>query len=120
MKSVIRTALALTVAASVGHAARTEAQNVTRLTSQPERVEIVAGESVPLAIRAYGPDGAQVSAPLRIAGARGGIRAARRYRQRPGQRGAFDSLPLFGIRFIAVEQHALRFVRQVHVESAET
>lgn len=50
------------------------AQVVTRLTAEPQAVEVVAGESVPLEIRAFGPDGSPVGAPLRIAGARNGIR----------------------------------------------
>lgn len=49
------------------------AQTIARLESVPERLDITAGQSVPLDIRAYGPDGVPVTAPLRIAGARGGV-----------------------------------------------
>jgi hypothetical protein len=54
--------------------AELEAQVVTRIVAEPSRVEVVAGESVPLTIRAFGPDGVELSTPLRITGARGGIR----------------------------------------------
>ena len=50
------------------------AQTVTRLSAEPATVEVTAGSSVPLSIQAFGPDGQPVAAPLRVAGARGGIR----------------------------------------------
>ncbi len=50
------------------------AQTVTRLASEPDRIEVTAGESVPLVIRAYGLDGAEVATPLRVGGSRDGIR----------------------------------------------
>lgn len=50
------------------------AQTVSRIESDPERVEVVAGQSAALVIRALGPDGRVVEAPLRVGGARGGIR----------------------------------------------
>ena len=50
------------------------AQTVTRLSAQPERVEVVAGESVPLMIRAYRPSGELVDAPLRVGAPRSGVR----------------------------------------------
>jgi hypothetical protein len=52
------------------------AQAVSRLVAEPERVEVIAGESTPLTIQALAADGSPISAPLRIAGARGGIRVA--------------------------------------------
>jgi hypothetical protein len=50
------------------------AQTVTRLASDPERIELTAGASTPIAIRAFGVDGRVVAAPLRVSGARGGVR----------------------------------------------
>ncbi|MDH3270581.1 MAG: Ig-like domain-containing protein [Gemmatimonadota bacterium] len=50
------------------------AQTVTRLVSEPARVEVVAGQSVPLVVRALGPDGRPVAAPLRVGGSRDGVR----------------------------------------------
>lgn len=59
---------------ALGIAVPAHAQTVTRLQSQPERIQLTAGESVPFSVRALGPDGAEVDAPLRIAGARGALR----------------------------------------------
>jgi hypothetical protein len=50
------------------------AQDVARLVSDPERIEVTAGSSVPVAIRAYDAAGRPVAAPLRIAGERNGVR----------------------------------------------
>ncbi len=50
------------------------AQTVSRLEATPNRIELTAGESAPLGIRAYGPDGGPISAPLRVGGARGALR----------------------------------------------
>jgi len=50
------------------------AQTVTRLESIPERIEVHSGESVPLTIRAFGPDGRPVQAELRVSGPRNGLR----------------------------------------------
>lgn len=50
------------------------AQTVVRLTSEPERIEVTAGESVPLVVRAYGADGSLVDAPLRVAAPRAALR----------------------------------------------
>jgi hypothetical protein len=52
------------------------AQAITRLVSEPERIEVTAGSSVPLLVRALDATGRPVSTPLRIAGARGGIEIA--------------------------------------------
>lgn len=59
--------------ASAGDAS---AQAVTRLVAEPAVVEVTVGQTVPIEIRAYGPDGGLVDAPLRIAGARGGLAIA--------------------------------------------
>ena len=66
----------LTVAFLVVAAQPLGAQAVTRLVAEPARVEVTAGASVPLAIRAYGADGRLVAAPLRVGGARNGVRIA--------------------------------------------
>lgn len=50
------------------------AQAVARLVAEPARVEVTAGASVPLVIRAFAADGRQVAAPLRVGGARTGVR----------------------------------------------
>lgn len=52
------------------------AQAVTRLSAEPASIEVTVGQTVPIAIRAYGPDGDLVDVPLRIAGARGGLAIA--------------------------------------------
>jgi hypothetical protein len=50
------------------------AQAVTRLESVPERIEVRAGQSASLVIRALGPDGRPVQAALRVGGPRRGLR----------------------------------------------
>ena len=52
------------------------AQTATRLTAQPERIQIAVGESAEIAVRAYDASGRLVSAPLRIGGPRNGLRVA--------------------------------------------
>ncbi|MDA0327855.1 MAG: hypothetical protein O2958_02405 [Gemmatimonadetes bacterium] len=49
-------------------------QTVTRLVANPGTVEVTAGASVALSIQAFGADGRLIQAPLRVAGARGGVR----------------------------------------------
>jgi len=49
------------------------AQTVTRLSSDPERLELTAGATAPLTIMAFGVGGEAVDAPLRVSGARGGV-----------------------------------------------
>lgn len=61
------------VIAFVGPAAVT-GQAVTRLVANPETVEVIAGGSARFSIQAFGADGRLVQAPLRISGARGGVR----------------------------------------------
>ena len=50
------------------------AQTVTRITAEPERVEVTAGQSTPIEIQAIGPDGQPVDAPLRVGAPREGLR----------------------------------------------
>ena len=45
-------------------------QTVTGIVAEPERVQVTAGQSVPIVVRAIGADGQTVDAPLRIAGPR--------------------------------------------------
>ena len=52
------------------------AQAVTRLVAEPAVIEVTVGQTVSVEIRAYGPDGSLVDAPLRVAGARGGLAIA--------------------------------------------
>lgn len=52
------------------------AQSVTRIVSEPERVEVTAGQSVPIIIRALDSDGQTVETPLRISGPRSGLRVS--------------------------------------------
>lgn len=66
----------LTLALLLAAASPLAAQSVSRIEAQPERVEVMAGQSTPLTIRAIGPDGSVVAAPLRVGGARRGIRVA--------------------------------------------
>lgn len=66
-------AWAFAVASALLPAVELEAQTVTRLEADPVRVEVAAGSSVPLTVRAFGAAGEPVDAPLRIGGARGGI-----------------------------------------------
>ena len=54
----------------------TSAQNVARLASVPEAVEVVAGATAPLSILAFDSTGRRVAAPLRVSGARRGVRVA--------------------------------------------
>jgi len=42
------------------------AQTVVRLEAEPARLSVTAGASIPLVVRAYGPDGQVVDAPLRV------------------------------------------------------
>jgi hypothetical protein len=66
---------AATVASPLVSPARAlSAQGVVRLASEPERLRVTAGESVPLLVRAYGADGELVDAPLRVGGPRGALR----------------------------------------------
>lgn len=65
-----------TLALLLASASPLVAQTVTRIEAEPERVEVMAGQSTPLTIRALGPDGTTVEAPLRVGGARRGIRVA--------------------------------------------
>lgn len=65
MKRLVAFAL-IAVAAQTAIPRAAPAQTVTRLTSDPARIEVTAGGSVPFVIRAYGPDGAEVAAPLRV------------------------------------------------------
>ncbi|MDE3002907.1 MAG: Ig-like domain-containing protein [Gemmatimonadota bacterium] len=51
-------------------------QTVTGIVAEPERVQVTAGQSVPIVVRAIGADGQTVDAPLRIAGPRRGVRVA--------------------------------------------
>ena len=51
-------------------------QTVTGIVAEPERVQVTAGQSVPIVGRAIGADGQTVDAPLRIAGTRRGVRVA--------------------------------------------
>ncbi|MEM7414134.1 MAG: Ig-like domain-containing protein [Gemmatimonadota bacterium] len=60
----------VTVALAVVLSAPLSAQTVTRIETDPERVEVRAGESVPFTVRAIGPDGSVVGAPLRVGGPR--------------------------------------------------
>ena len=50
------------------------AQTVTRLSSAPEQLELTAGATAPLTITAFDAMGQPVAAPLRVSGARGGVR----------------------------------------------
>jgi hypothetical protein len=66
---------AATVASPLVSPARAlSAQGVVRLASEPERLRVTVGESVPLLVRAYGADGELVDAPLRVGGPRGALR----------------------------------------------
>ncbi|MGB0543582.1 MAG: Ig-like domain-containing protein [Longimicrobiales bacterium] len=51
-------------------------QTVTGIVAEPEQIQVTAGQTVPIVVRAIGADGQTVDAPLRIAGPRGGVRVA--------------------------------------------
>ena len=51
-------------------------QTVTGIVAEPEEVQVTAGQTVPVVVRAIGADGQTVDAPLRIAAPRGGVRVA--------------------------------------------
>ncbi|MEX2465589.1 MAG: Ig-like domain-containing protein [Gemmatimonadota bacterium] len=64
---------ALALLLAFGPTESLDAQTVTRLEADPVRIEVAAGASVPLAIRALDAAGRVVDAPLRVTGARGGV-----------------------------------------------
>jgi hypothetical protein len=66
----------LAIIAIVALASPLSAQTVTRIVAEPERIDVIAGQSVPISIRAIGPDGQTVDAPLRIGGPRSAVRIA--------------------------------------------
>ena len=70
IRTLSAAALALACAAPL------TAQTVVRLEADPARVTVAAGESVDLVVRAFGADGLEVEAPLRMGGPRQGVRVA--------------------------------------------
>ena len=66
----------LAIVAIATFAAPLSGQTVTRIVAEPDRIDVVAGQSVPISIRAIGPDGHTVDAPLRIGGPRSAVRVS--------------------------------------------